>query len=83
MLADLHGLVNADGPRHAGIFRAGVGGHNAERRIADLGGVLVRSAVVAVHREFALRPESVDRNIAAALQRGVAALGLGYGQQII
>ena len=36
LLADLHGLVNAESSRHAGV-RTGIGGHNAEGRVADFG----------------------------------------------
>src|SRR5260370_31016793 len=63
LLPDLHGLVNAQGFGHAGVFRTLVGGHDTEAGVADFNRVSVRPAVVALHGERALGAEFVEREI--------------------
>ena len=81
LLADLHGLVNAERVRHAGV-RTGIGSHNTEGAVADFRGIVVWPAIIARHGEVALRSQRFNRDI-TPLRCLVAAFRLGNRQQVI
>src|SRR5215831_10015861 len=82
LLADLHGLVDAERFGHARVFRPGVGSDDAEFEIAHLGRVGVGSAALAEHGERSLLPQFIDR-YKLSVRRAIRALRLGDAHQII